>query len=60
MSCNNNDTVKTDGRYNSGGNSPGTTLTCSADNVSVKWSVNSDAASYNIYRSTDVNTDFYS
>tara|TARA_B110000438_G_scaffold14259_1_gene13695 strand:- start:215 stop:9274 length:9060 start_codon:yes stop_codon:yes gene_type:complete len=34
--------------------------TPSSDNISVKWSANSDAASYNIYRSTDVSTDFYS
>ena len=34
--------------------------TPSADNVSVKWNANSAAASYNIYRSTDVSADFYS
>jgi len=34
--------------------------TPSADNVSVKWNANSDAASYNIYRSTDGSADFYS
>jgi predicted outer membrane repeat protein len=33
--------------------------TPSADNVAVKWNANSDAASYNIYRSTDVSADFY-
>ena len=30
MSCNNNDTVKTDGKYQNGGNAAGTTLTCNA------------------------------
>ncbi|MCS5584177.1 MAG: choice-of-anchor D domain-containing protein, partial [Pseudomonadales bacterium] len=34
--------------------------TPSAENISVKWNANSDAASYNIYRSTDGGADFYS
>ena len=34
--------------------------TPTADNVSVKWNTNSDAASYNLYRSTDGSADFYS
>jgi len=44
FSCNNNDTVVTDGRYNNGANSPGTTLTCSANNVSINIHSNSVAA----------------
>ncbi|MEC8915672.1 MAG: choice-of-anchor D domain-containing protein, partial [Candidatus Neomarinimicrobiota bacterium] len=34
--------------------------TPSANNVSVKWNANSDAGSYNVYRSTDGSADFYS
>ena len=34
--------------------------TPSAENVSVRWNTNSDAASYNVYRSTDGSADFYS
>mgnify|MGYP003324134613 CR=1 FL=1 len=34
--------------------------TPSADNVLVQWNANSDAASYNVYRSTDGSADFYS
>jgi len=35
LSCNNADTIVTDGRYNRGANDNGTTLTCGADNISV-------------------------
>ena len=57
MSCNNNDTVKTDGRYNNGGNDPGTTLTCSADNVSVNIHSNSLSAALKPKFNVAVNND---
>ncbi len=44
MSCNNADTVITDGKYNQGANSAGSTLTCNANNVSVNIHSNSLSA----------------
>ena len=44
MSCNNADTVITDGKYNQGANSAGSTLTCGANNVSVNIHSNSLSA----------------
>ncbi len=35
LSCNNGDTIKTDGRYNNGANDPGDTLTCGSDGIQV-------------------------
>ena len=44
MSCNNADTVVTDGKYNQGANSAGSTLTCGANNISVNIHSNSLSA----------------
>ena len=41
LTCNNTDTIVTDGRYNKAADPNGTTLTCSADNVSVNIISNS-------------------
>ena len=35
LSCNNGDTIVTDGRYNRGANDNGTTLTCNVNNLSI-------------------------
>ncbi len=45
LSCNNNDTFVSDGRYNAGSHSTGTTWTCGADNVSINIHSNSVSAS---------------
>ena len=44
MSCNDTDTIVTDGRYNRGANSAGTTLTCNSNSVSVNIHSNSVSA----------------
>ena len=44
MSCNNNDTIVTDGRYAAASNASGTTLTCDTDNTSVNIHSNSVSA----------------
>ena len=57
MSCNEDDTLVTDGKYQNGGNSSGTTLTCSADNISVNIHSNSLSAALKPKFDVAVNND---
>jgi len=57
LSCNNGDTFVTDGKYNQGANSAGTTLACGADNRSVNIHSNSLSAALKPKFDVAVNND---
>ena len=57
LSCNNNDTFVTDGKYNQGANSAGTTLACGADNRSINIHSNSLSAALKPKFDVAVNND---
>ena len=63
MLCNNGDTVVTDGRYDRATHSAGSTLTCSADNVSVNIHTNSVSAAikpkFDFVNSNDLDVDLF-
>ena len=57
LSCNNNDTFVSDGKYNGGSNAAGTTWTCTANNVSVNIHSNSVAAAIRPKYEVNINND---
>jgi hypothetical protein len=63
LTCNNGDEFVTDGRYNKGANSAGTTLSCGADNRSVNIHSNSVSAAikpkFNVAISNDLDVDIF-